>query len=380
MAGKSTASPAQEAGPGYEAERVYKIDQQYRDSREPSSNQFHHWLGVKNSGGIRPLVRADKSLAALILVSSHISVATYNPWEDLLDPLQGRIWYWGDAKAHPSKTRDDWQGNRYLQRVWVAINEQRWDAVPPLLHFSKPAKGVVKFNGVCVLSDLADAWMEERGQRVRNYMAKLDVLPIEICPITWIRSRVAGAEVHAPVQWREYARSGRHGRLVTFAKHVRGKDEQLPPEGSAERRLLHTLNEIDPFDFERLVVRAFTSLDISHEIHGTRRSRDGGFDFHGSFRLPPPLSYGVDLKGEVKRYNPEANPVGPKDVARLVARLQRGEHGVFVTNSTFTQQAQEEVLEDRYPVDLLHGQRLTALLAHCGATRNGELDPAWVRA
>ncbi len=67
-------------------------------------------------------------------------------------------------------------------------------------------------------------------------------------------------------------------------------------------------------------------------------------------------------------------------VARLVARLQRGEHGVFVTNSHFTTQAQEEVFEDRYPVELLHGGRLTSLLAHCGATRNGSLNPSWLDA
>lgn len=77
-------------------------------------------------------------------MSSQTSVATYNPWEDLLDPLQGRIWYWGDAKAHPDKSRDDWSGNQYLHRVWVDVNEQRWSEVPPLLHFSKPAKGQVE--------------------------------------------------------------------------------------------------------------------------------------------------------------------------------------------------------------------------------------------
>jgi len=377
---KARSSRAQDAGVGYDpSSQIYKVDQTYRDTTDASRNQFHRWLGVKNSGGIRPLLRADKSgLAALVLVSSHISVATYNPWEDVLDPLQGRIWYWGDAKAHPTKTRDDWTGNRYLQRVWCAINERSWADVPPLLHFSKPAKGQVTFNGVCVLADLADAWMEEKRQRVRNYMAKLDVLPIEVCPVAWIRARVAGTDAFAPPEWVRYAQTGQHGRLVTWAKQVRTKGEQLPPEGSAERRLLHTLNEIDPFKFERLVVRAFDQLDVSHQILGTRRSRDGGFDFHGSFRLPPPLSYSVALKGEVKRYNPESNTVGVKDVARLVARLQRGEHGIFVTNSSFSTQAQEEVFADRYPVELLHGGRLTSLLGHCGATRNGELDPAWL--
>ncbi len=84
------------------------------------------------------------------------------------------------------------------------------------------------------------------------------------------------------------------------------------------------------------MVKAFQQTDVAHEIIQTRLSRDGGFDFHGSFRLPPPLSYTIPLKGEVKRYDLDGSGVGPKAVARLVARLQRGEHGVFVTTSHFT--------------------------------------------
>jgi hypothetical protein len=323
-------------------------------------------------------VRTDGSLACLVLVSTHVSVATYNPWEDIVDPLQGRVWYWGDAKAHASKARDDWQGNRLLARAWTLVNEQRWSEVPPILHFSRQAKGHVKFIGLCGLTDLRDAWMEDQGQRVRNYHAVLDILPVDQVSAEWIRSRRSGSELGAPPEWLRYARSGEHQRLVVYAKHVRSKLEQLPPQASADRALLYQLNGVDPFAFERLIVRTFKSMDISHDIQGTRHVRDGGFDFFGSFRLPPPLTYTIPMKGEVKRYDPEGSGVGPKDVARLVARLQRGEHGVFATNSYFTPQAQEEVFADRYPVELIYGGRLISLLQNVGAVRGGELDPTWL--
>lgn len=367
-------------------DRAYLIDRRYRDSTTLSENQFYSWLQVKNSGGIRPRRAKDGSLAYLVLVSSQVSVATYNPWDDVLDPAQGRIWYWGDAKLHDTKLRDDWSGNKYLQRVWCAVNERRFLDVPPILHFSKSKKGEVTFNGVVVLTDLRDAWMEERGVRVRNYRAQLDVLPIERVPLRWLLGRIearavdagSGKEVGAPPEWQRYAATGEHSRLIVHARLIRRKEEQLPAPGSAERRLLATLSKLDPFKFERLAVRAFQETQISHEIVQTRHVRDGGFDFFGEFRLPPPLSYTIPLKGEVKRYEPEGGGVGPKELARLVARLQRGEQGVFVTTSYFTAQAQDEMYADKYPVELVAGDRFAGMLAHVGATRGGELRQEWV--
>ncbi|MEM7157036.1 MAG: restriction endonuclease [Myxococcota bacterium] len=370
---------AEEASPGYVLSHSYVVDQIYRDSTDPKTNQFSRWLEVKNSGGIRPRTGNDGTLVALVLVSTHVAVATYNPWEDIVEPLQGRVWYWGDAKAHASKRRDDWQGNRYLAQIWEDINEGRWSKVPPILHFSKPAKGLVRFTGLCVLTDLRDAWMEDKGMRVRNYNATLDILPVDKVPVAWIRARKHGVDMKVPPEWAAYATTGKHERLLAYAKQVRSQQEQLPEAASSQRALLHDLNQLDPFKFERLVVRAFQSMEVSHDISQTRRSRDGGFDFLGSFQLPPPLSYRIAMKGEVKRYDPERHGVGPRDVARLVARLQRGEHGVFATNSYFTRQAQAEVLEDRYPVELIHGGRLAGMLAKVGAVKGGKLDDSWVR-
>jgi restriction endonuclease Mrr len=332
---------------------------------------------VKNSGGIRARKAPDGGLAVLVLLSSHVSVATYNPWDDIIDDLQGRIWYWGDAKAHPVKTRDAWFGNQCLQRVWIAVGEKRWEDVPPILHFSKLAKGHVKFMGLCVLTDLQDGWIEDKGHRVRNLRARLDILDVEDVPVSWIQGRIHGLQIDVPKEWRKYEQTGVHNRLVVYKKHVRSREEQIPTNAE-DLALLHTLNQIEPFQFERAIVRTFEAMDIGHDIQGTRAVRDGGFDFFGQFRLPPPLAYSIPMKGEVKRYDPAGGGVGPKDVARLVARLQRGEHGIFATSSYFTTQAQNEIFEDRYPVELIYGNRLIALLKTVGAIRGGELDPVWL--
>ncbi len=50
--------------------------------------------------------------------------------------------------------------------------------------------------------------------------------------------------------------------------------------------------------------------------------------------------------------------IGGRDLARLVARLQRGWLGVFVTTGVFSPAAQKELDEDKYPLLLINGQRL----------------------
>ncbi len=41
-----------------------------------------------------------------------------------------------------------------------------------------------------------------------------------------------------------------------------------------------------------------------------------------------------------------------------MARLKRGWVGVFVTTSYFSEPVQQEVIEDRYPIVLVHGKRI----------------------
>jgi hypothetical protein len=143
-------------------------------------------------------------------------------------------------------------------------------------------------------------------------------------------------------------------------------------------RVLEAVHQLEPIRAERLIVRAFREMPVAHNIIATPPTKDGGFDFYGKFVLPPPLDYSIPVKGEVKRYNPATTSVGPRDVARLVARLQRGEHGVFVTSAWFTEQCQEEVFADAYPVELIPGTKLVAMLEQLGAARGGRLAEDWV--
>ena len=64
--------------------------------------------------------------------------------------------------------------------------------------------------------------------------------------------------------------------------------------------------------------------------------------------LVPPVAKCVSL----------SSPTHGNHIARTVARLKRGWVGVFVTTSYFSEAVQQEVIEDRYPIVLIHGRRI----------------------
>jgi restriction endonuclease Mrr len=153
----------------------------------------------------------------------------------------------------------------------------------------------------------------------------------------------------------------------------------LPSEGSAEAKVLDQLVSLSPAVFEGAVVSLFQQVDVVHQISQTRLTADGGFDFAGSFKLSPPLEYAIDFRGEVKRYA-RRSAVGPKDVSRLVARLGRGQYGLFVTTSYFTRQTQAEVLEDRYPTRLFAGADVVRFMRELRIVKGSEIAPQWLAA
>jgi len=152
----------------------------------------------------------------------------------------------------------------------------------------------------------------------------------------------------------------------------------MPVPTSGDAGILGQLLSLDPYQFERVIVAAFEELtEITHHISGTKQTGDGGFDFFGTFRLPRPVGYEIRFRGEVKRYA-RTTPVDPKSVSRLVARLARGEYGIFVTTSFFSAQAQREVLADGYPVRLISGTDLIYILKHLRVASGGHIRPEWL--
>ena len=385
--------PTREAHP---SDRCYRVAHTYIDRGNPykPGDEFSGWLAVDRktigmTGGIRPrsfINLIDAALPAyVVLVTTHVSADYANPWDDLIDERAGVIRYWGDAKfSNRGKMCDDFQGNRCMKTIYDELLIGDKARTPPILHFTRKATGRVVFNGLCALEGLDLTWFEDQGRPIRNYRYALSILDAEVVSIDWLRGRMTAKSVDAvdpaaPLAWKQYV-AGRTMRRQVWKAQIVPQTKQLPAVGTDDGKILQQLAALPPRDFESVMVGLFREMrTIEHSITQTRYVNDKGFDFFGTFTMPLPVGYEIPFRGEAKRYS-RSNGVGVGEVSRLVARLRRGEYGIFVTTSYYTKQAQEEVIEDAYPIRLFSGIDLVKFLHELKLVNGGEISRDWLSA
>lgn len=367
---------------------TYKVGHSYIDNiaNSKDQDQFVNFLpGMGNSGGIRPVKYKNLKSplpAYVVLITSQLNHRSHNPWDDIIDYVSGKIYYWGDAKFNIYKKYKEFMGNLYLERINDTVLDANFKDVPPILHFSKSEKGKVIFNGLCVINKLDMTWYEDNDKPVKNYRAELTILDEDEINVDWLNSRAKSVDLNetnnlAPSAWKEYIK-GRVKKLDLYKKEIKSTEEQLPDSNSEDAKVLEKLVELSPVQFEAVIVEMFKMQNlVHHNIYRTRHVKDGGFDFIGEFVIPYPLHYKIQFLGEVKRYS-RKNGVGPEMISRLVARLGRGQYGVFITTSFYTRQAQAEVLEDGYPVRLYNGKDLINFLRESRLIKNGTINKKWI--
>jgi hypothetical protein len=370
----------------------YRVAHVYADKGNPhlQGDEFSGWLSADGrtigmTGGIRPRAYVRSMVtnlpAYVVLVTAKVAGTYANPWHDIIDDRAGVIRYWGDAKySNREKSCDAFPGNKCLKGVYDELLVGDRSFLPPILHFSRPATGQVIFNGLCCLDSMELTWFEDAGRPIRNYRYSLSILDTEFVSVNWLKSRVVatGKEAltdGAPSVWCDYLR-GQTRRRQVWKAHVRTTREQLPDRGSSDEKVLRQLAELAPDQFEAVIVALFREMkSVEHSITQTRYVNDRGFDFFGTFTMPLPVGYEIPFRGEVKRWK---QGVGVGEVSRLVARLRRGEYGIFVTTSYYTSQAQEEVLEDAYPVKLFSGVDLVRFLRELKLITGEQLREEWL--
>ena len=278
----------------------YKLGHTYRDTAtiKNPDDEFLRWINIEgsrmlNSPGIRPLNFIKKNEfelpAYVVLVTSHKSSSLVeNPWDDKVDYENAEIKYWGDAKFSNSKGVDDWNGNKVVRKIFDKVGDKgSYDFATPFLHFSKPKKGEVIFNGLCVLDSLELNWFWDEVEKIpiQNYLMHLRILDCEEVDMDWLHDRVAAGSLQSldkgslpPTSWKNY-KSGRLKPLRIFKKDIKSTDSQLPKK-EGDIKFLNSLTKYEPYDFEKIIVGLFTQFgQVVHNISGTKPTGDGGFDF-----------------------------------------------------------------------------------------------------
>ena len=384
------------------SKQLWRVGHEYRDKAgiKFEDDELLRWLNtstgsIANSGGIRfkdpaSSITEDPETgcavpAYFVIITRDISAQHHNPWVDTIDEINGNIHYWGDAKfSNRKKLFNQFPGNARIEATNNLRLAGRLDELPPILHFSKQRSGYLTFNGLCALSDVRHAWFEDNGKPIKNLRILLSILDTEVVPAEWLRQRVICKDVQeadrrlAPNVWQKAA-TGNLKRRQVWSSKVRSKQQQHPQPGSADEKVLAEVSDLSPAEFEAFIVALINKLPeivpgLEHRVTRTRRTGDHGIDFFGIFKIPFPIDYEIEFLGEAKRYK---TAITPDQVSRLVARLGRGQYGLYFTTSWYSQQTQREIEADRYPVRLFCGQDIVNILRAGNCVSSGRIRSEW---
>ena len=345
---------------------------------------FQMESGINTPAAVRIADGSLRRPAIIISSSPYKKGSSETPWQDFFDPDNGHIRYFGDNKD-PGKDPAKAPGNKALLAAFQLAHSfdplQRAET-PPLLYFQRQKKGFAVFQGFGVIRsvDLLTQWDNKKQRSFTNYAFDFVVFNLEKeheqFDWSWIRSRreaslsLKRTNYIAPHSWQEWIKSGSNyldrARRRVSKLSIEKTVEQKPAAGSEGERVLKQIYEYysgRKHKFEALaevISERVIGADQGNYEKGwiTSAGSDGGADFIASVRLGSEFSAAkIIVLGQAKCVALNS-PTHGNHIARTVARLKRGWLGAFVTTSYFSEAVQQEVIEDRYPIVLVHGKRL----------------------
>ena len=352
---------------------------------------------VQLESGINPIGKVGnksiKRTPAIITRSSPHKIGSLDtPWQDIYNIEKGHIRYFGDNKdtGDPEKKT----GNKALLKQFEIHNSNDIDVrrrACPIIFFKRKSidgrqKGFLEFNGFGVITNAERIVQHNRktNKDFVNYGFDFAVLEMtsenEYLDWEWINLRrdknlsIEKTLKKAPSSWKKWIRFGNKSidslRRNVFKLNILPTLQQKPEKGSKEFK---TLREIYSFydknkqRFENLasIVTEYLMKKSTKNYKAgwiTKGSGDSGIDFIG--RMDIGTGFGsakLIVLGQAKCESLNS-PTGGNHIARTVAKLKRGWLGVYVTTSYFSNPAQIEILEDKYPLLLINGKKLAELV------------------
>ncbi len=318
---------------------------------------------------------------AILLHSNPCKEASLDvPWIDIIEPDNGSAIYNGDNRklSTPSTAR----GNDLLINLSRFYNtpELRIYA-PPILLFTQHItngnrRGYRQFSGYGIPTKYVLQSQSAKDIYFTNLVLEIALFNLDkendSFDWKWIDARrdsstTAEAALRlAPSAWKLWVLQGddviEHCRRKVARNRVVCSKDQLP-ETNGDIELLEKLVAAfrpNRYAFEGLAALIAQRVIGNNCVRGwvTKRSGDGGVDFVCRLDVGTGLSRSsMVVLGQAKCTGIKT-AVSGHDLARVVARLQRGWLGVYVTTGIFSEPAQEELYADRYPIVLISGKRV----------------------
>lgn len=314
------------------------------------------------------------------------------PWRDMIFQDEGRVIYNGDnkdASLHANETF----GNKQVLSVlnlYSSKDPKERAKTPPIL-VTKTIKingktGYRKFIGYGVIESnpvLVQQYEKGTDKVFSNYQFKVALLTLGDSGMFdwgWIDDRrdpkidESNCNTKAPKAWLDWIKYGNSSlenvRLNIKSYKVLSDSEQRDYSEKNQRVINDLLNvyypnaTVDGVRFEALASFITTLFFDRYNYHRgwiTVGTGDRGVDFVGRLDIGDDdfSKTSLIVLGQSKRYK---KPISGERLTRVASRMTRGYIGVVVTLDTFTKQAQQEINDDKLPIILINGKKVSELL------------------
>ena len=355
----------------------------YSTKSKNLDSTFRFERGIHKVKNINVVDGSYRTPVIIVSSSPHKAGTENTPWKDRYDPDNGIVIYYGDCKSDnniPSET----PGNKVLMDEWKKHSSseisKRENAIP-IVFFERTKMGYLQFHGLGVLEKVSLITQKRENNEFTNFEFEFCVLDLteenNQLDWEWISDRcnknLTTQETlnKAPETWKYWIKNG-NDKIEKVRRHVLKsriikEDDQKAKKGSFEEKIMkeiekHYENKKLQFELFALQIAQFFFMDNDIKyLEGfiTKGSGDKGIDFISRIDIGQDLSsIKMVVIGQAKC---QSSPISGKDIARTIAKLKRNYVGVFVTNSTFSTQTQEEILEDQYPLIMINGNKIAQL-------------------
>ncbi len=315
-----------------------------------------------------------------------------SPWRDLIFQEEGRVIYNGDNKSSLKNVNETF-GNKKILKILPQylskLRSERLKAAPIII--TKTIKignktGFRKFIGYGIINTPPKLIFQyEKGKDLifANYQYEVTLFSLTTDGTfdwRWIDDRrdknLSDEDClkNAPEAWRNWVDYGvesvKQNQLKIKAYKTISEQEQRDLDPKNKKIISDLLNVYYPdpikdgIRFEALA-SFITTLYFgdTNYYRGwiTVGSGDRGVDFVGRLDIGHDSfsNTSIIVLGQSKRYK---NSISGERLTRVASRMTRGYIGVVVTLDAFTKQAQEEIKDDKLPIILINGKKVSELL------------------
>jgi hypothetical protein len=305
---------------------------------------------------------------------------------------EGKVIYNGDNKSSLFSASSTFGNKKVLEVLPFYFSKFKSDRLkaPPIL-VTQTIKignrtGFRKFIGIGVISESPRLIHQfEKGSDLvfSNFQFEITLLSISIDDMfnwDWINDRRdeltndEQALLNAPKSWKNWVEYGNEIlndiKLKIKAYRIISESEQrqLPVRNKSILNELLNVHYPDPVK-DGIRFEAMASFIASLYFEGQRYNRgwitigtgDRGVDFVGRLDIGHDSfsNTSIIVLGQSKRYK---NSISGERLTRVASRMTRGYIGLVITLDTFTRQAQEEIKDDKLPIILINGKKVSELL------------------